>query len=845
MFDAQGKMTYWKSLQRSLTDRADGLMEYVDTLLADSTRSDDGFERALKICRLYTRVFVDVLNHDLEHAEGEQECREYAEAHLKAFMSRYAKIDRWLSRGSQSAVPRALQTICRRQFDAARLPQYEPVLTVGAPDSFEVARTPDLHKLLFESLRATTPETRAEVEELAEGRSLAIISVPYIEGTRTLWYPITVGHEICHLRLNDSTIGIELADLTSRWIEGPKAEYKRAVEQLEESPPERHLTPTLIASMLTNRLRYWAIEVVCDLNAVRLFGPAGVSAISEFISMASDSPEEATAASTHPPSAVRLEVMLRGLRALGFSTGEIDQQIKAWPEPPATEVTHDAVTALLIQALIEAADDLIDFTFDWGFKLKNDGEFEAIVDRCVEDLLDGVPPGTHVPTNGGDRWTEISTAHVVNAAWQAREHLVTQAGPQAAEAERRMLLKASDIAGGEQRLHLDRLAGKAIDSIELARLWRDTSEVIAPGWAKARQPLPLSPSRDLERARGGVLSSVCIADRLQRNAADLTRLLVTPLFSDAVQEAGVDLRLGPDFIVFRHSATAAFDPLSRAQDPRMVQERVTKSWGEQFVLHPNELVLAATLEYLVIPSDLSAQVITRSSYGRLGLMTATAVQIQPGSRGCVTLELQNQGETPIVLWPGARVAQLILWSIIDPVQPRPAKYWFPTGPEFSKAHDDDEAVELAELGTRMHARLSEANESLATQFAGSVRDCNYFADTAEAQGVADVTRPPDSSPTGLNAHCEFSVDAQILTRVLQRWGAAQQRGITVTRTPGEDKVLISSSNDVEHGMIEFVGSDEGHLASAYVESKDPDAVLKALEALVVHPGLMEAAAMPV
>lgn len=53
-----------------------------------------------------------------------------------------------------------------------------------------------------------------------------------------------------------------------------------------------------------------------------------------------------------------------------------------------------------------------------------------------------------------------------------------------------------------------------------------------------------------------------------------------------------------------------------------MQMAVEKAWGDVFHLHPGQLVLAATLEYLVMPPDLAAQVITRSSYGRLGLISA-------------------------------------------------------------------------------------------------------------------------------------------------------------------------------------------------------------------------------
>lgn len=831
-----GSMSYWSSLQRSLTDRADALMEYTDSLLVDSDRSDDGFTRALKMCRLYTRVFIDSLKHDIGVATSEIERREVAEGHLQDFMERYARIDRWLSRGSQSAVPRALQTICRRQFDAAGLTSFEPVLTVGAPDSFEAARTTDLHKYLFHGPKRYDEKTAEEVDELRGDKALAIISVPYIEGTRTLWYPITVGHEICHLRMAETTAGIKLADLASRWIASSSTHYDAAVEQLKSESSEFG-AEKLIRGALLNNFRLWTVEMACDLNAVRLFGPAGARAIAEFVSLADSTPSEASFESTHPPSALRLEIMLRYLERLGFPMEELKRQVSAWPEPPGSGEHHDAVTRLLISALDRATDDLCEMLSSWGFQLESSDEFEQMVQGCVDNLLDGAPCGTHLRCNEGDSWSSTTTAHVVNAAWHARETLATDSGEHTADGQ--ALLARNMLPKGEQRLHLDRLAAKAIDSIELARLWRDTSKIVSPDRIKSGDRLDNG-----DTVAGGILSSFQIVERLKLdNLAESKRLLVTPLFSDAVTEAGVDLRLGPDFIVFRHSATAAFDPLSRAHDPRMVQKRVTKSWGERFVLHPNELVLAATLEYLVIPSDLSAQVITRSSYGRLGLMTATAVQIQPGSRGCITLELKNQGETPIVLTPGARVAQLILWSVIDPAKARPAKYWFPTGPEFSKAHDDPEGVELSKLGARVHERQPDATLPLEVRFAGSFSDCEYFAETAEkVHGTSNLQRPrAEEDPAG----CEFCATTTILARVLQRWGAAQAQGMQVVHEPGKWELELHSEPSIDRAMIELRGEGAASADGLLLDGRDPGFIRTALDELMIDPAFAHLATMPV
>ena len=96
-----------------------------------------------------------------------------------------------------------------------------------------------------------------------------------------------------------------------------------------------------------------------------------------------------------------------------------------------------------------------------------------------------------------------------------------------------------------------------------------------------------------------------------------------------------------------------------------------------------------------MPEDLTAKVVTRSSYGRLGLLCATAIQVHPGFRGCLTLELVNLGQMPLTITPGERIAQLVFSTVTDDVNRySESKYQYPTEPEFSKIQDDAEAGTL-------------------------------------------------------------------------------------------------------------------------------------------------------
>lgn len=165
-----------------------------------------------------------------------------------------------------------------------------------------------------------------------------------------------------------------------------------------------------------------------------------------------------------------------------------------------------------------------------------------------------------------------------------------------------------------------------------------------------------------------MLSDIAIRERLSDPDGGFA---ITPILDDErqIDWGSVDLRLGPDLIVTRRATgLAIFDP-ARVNEisarTRDYQEYVRRPLGSAFYLHPGEFAIARTLEYVRLPDDLAAQALGRSSWGRLGLIIATATMVQPGFAGTITLELSNLGTVPIVLYVGVRIAQLALFEIHD------------------------------------------------------------------------------------------------------------------------------------------------------------------------------------
>lgn len=116
-----------------------------------------------------------------------------------------------------------------------------------------------------------------------------------------------------------------------------------------------------------------------------------------------------------------------------------------------------------------------------------------------------------------------------------------------------------------------------------------------------------------------ILTKGDIEKRL-REPNPVKRLFITPLISEEqLGEVSIDLRLGSVFIVFKRTKYSGLDLLEESMDQiesriQEFQERVYVPLGEKLYLHPQQLVLGSTLEYIRVPNDLVAEVIGRSSW---------------------------------------------------------------------------------------------------------------------------------------------------------------------------------------------------------------------------------------
>jgi dCTP deaminase len=161
-----------------------------------------------------------------------------------------------------------------------------------------------------------------------------------------------------------------------------------------------------------------------------------------------------------------------------------------------------------------------------------------------------------------------------------------------------------------------------------------------------------------------ILKSEVISELLQAKTDD--PLIITPEPDiEKLKTAGsasVDLRLGTWFVTLRQARVPYLEVSESASGSAFPQFTKTHfvPFGKKYYLHPRAFVLGTTLEWIRLPRNLAGYVIGRSTWGRRGLIIATATGVHPGYTGCLTLELTNVGELPVEIKPGMSICQIVL-----------------------------------------------------------------------------------------------------------------------------------------------------------------------------------------
>lgn len=183
------------------------------------------------------------------------------------------------------------------------------------------------------------------------------------------------------------------------------------------------------------------------------------------------------------------------------------------------------------------------------------------------------------------------------------------------------------------------------------------------------------------------------------------RIYIDPLLSDDQLGAiSIDLRLGCDFLVsmLNHKPSISLQPNDEDANPEVFFQTSRRDLGDKFLLHPSQTVLATSLEYIGLPTDIYADVSSRSSYHRLGVSVSSL--FQPGFRGCISLELFNHSNVPVELVVGSRIVQARFFENAENEEylreGQRRKYIGNVRPTVSRAQKDSELPDILSLSKR-------------------------------------------------------------------------------------------------------------------------------------------------
>lgn len=153
-----------------------------------------------------------------------------------------------------------------------------------------------------------------------------------------------------------------------------------------------------------------------------------------------------------------------------------------------------------------------------------------------------------------------------------------------------------------------------------------------------------------------------LTDRAIRRAYESGQLQVDPFDAALVRPAALSLRLGHE--AFSLVTRGPVDVADRSTHPELVPKALDASG--RLTVEPGEVVLAPTLEKIGLSENLAGLVDGTSDYARLGISVVLCGQVSPGfgrdTGAVLTLEIVNHLRHPVLMYPGARICNLMLFA---------------------------------------------------------------------------------------------------------------------------------------------------------------------------------------
>ncbi len=129
------------------------------------------------------------------------------------------------------------------------------------------------------------------------------------------------------------------------------------------------------------------------------------------------------------------------------------------------------------------------------------------------------------------------------------------------------------------------------------------------------------------------------------------------VISYGVSSYGYDIRVADEFKIF----TSATGELTVIDPKDFDQKGFVDFKGAVCIIPPNSFLLARTVEYFRIPSDVLCICMGKSTYARCGLVL-NVTPLEPSWEGYVTLEISNTTPLPAKVYANEGIGQVLFFQ---------------------------------------------------------------------------------------------------------------------------------------------------------------------------------------
>ncbi|MFW9908077.1 MAG: dCTP deaminase [Candidatus Thorarchaeota archaeon] len=150
-----------------------------------------------------------------------------------------------------------------------------------------------------------------------------------------------------------------------------------------------------------------------------------------------------------------------------------------------------------------------------------------------------------------------------------------------------------------------------------------------------------------------------LSDADIRKAIRDHEISISPLDQNAIGPCSVDLRLDSVFRIYHPGPPVDI----HAAIPHDKDTHLVDTNGEPFMILPGQFILGQTMESISVSEKYAGLLEGRSSIARLGIIVHAAGLVNPGTGvdkpGRLTLEIFCENLSPVMLYPGMRIVQVM------------------------------------------------------------------------------------------------------------------------------------------------------------------------------------------